>query len=230
MILMVGGVSAQDKLTYTFVAGFSISFFDSPGAPHNNPELVEEFSKASRASLEVGINADMHLSDLWTLSSGLEYVERGGAYRTKNPGVIYVNQYSGAKEDDAYNYLRYRLSYLELPLRLKFNMNGLIKPESTGKLNILAGPTAMLNLASTRRYNIFEGNVEIEEKWDADKLSGAQTLVLGLNAGIEWQQGPATIYAKYLRNLTDLYDTSQSGYESFDTKMHSITLGMGFQF
>lgn len=229
VIILAGRVSAQDKLTYTFVAGFSISSFDSRSAPHSTPELVEEFSRASRASLEVGINADLHLSDFWTLSSGLEYVERGGAYRTKNPGVIYVNQYSGVKEDDAYNYLKYRLSYLELPFRIKFDLKELIERESSGGLNVFAGPTAMLNLASKRRYNIFEGSGELEEKWHGDKLSGAKTVVFGLNCGVEWRQGPVTIYAKYLRNLTDLYDTSRPNYENFGTKMHSISLGMGFQ-
>ena len=230
LVIFAGGVSAQEKITYSFEAGFSVSFFDSPNAPHDTPELVEEFSKNTRGSLELGINADVYLSDLWTLSSGLEYVERGGSYRSKNPGIIYTNQFSGAKEDDAYNYLRYRLSYLELPLRLKFDIAKLIKPESADRINIFVGPTAMLNLDSKRRYNIFEGSSEVKETWEVDKLPGAQNFVVGINTGVEWRAGKLVMYAKYLRNLTALYDTSQAGYENFNTRMHSITLGMGFEF
>lgn len=230
LMLFIFAVSAQDKITYGFEAGFSTSFFDSQNAPHADPELVKEFEKNARPGLELAFLADLNLSDAWLLSSGLEYVERGGSYQTKNPGVVYVNQFSGEKADDAYNYLRYRLAYLEVPLRLKYNINKMINPDGKERWNIFAGPTAMLNVASKLRYNSFGSGSEPEEKWEADKLPGANTFVLGWNAGVEWRAEALIMYAKYLRNITDLYDTSQSGYENFNTDMNSICIGMGFEF
>lgn len=225
--LVINAVSAQKKITYGFEAGITTSFFETPNAPHKNPDLVSDFDKNTRPGLELALKADMPLSDAFFLSSGLEYVERGGSYRTKNPGVVYVDQVSGEKADDAYNYLRYRLAYFEVPLRLKYKLINITNEESW---NIFAGPTAMVNVASKRRYNSFEGGSKPEEKWDADKLPGANTFVVGWNAGVEWRAQALIIYAKYLGNLTELYDTAQTGYENFDTDMHSISLGMGFTF
>ena len=77
---------------------------------------------------------------------------------------------------------------------------------------------------------IFEGSSDPEEKWESDKLEAANSFVFGLNTGIEWRGGPLTFYAEYSSNLSDLYDTTEPGFENFDIKMSTISFGMGVWF
>ena len=230
---MFFGLQAQEKnrIYYGMEGGFAISFFDQKNAPFFDPSLVEAFDKASRVSFELGATADYLVSDLLSFSSGLMYVERGGAYKTKNPDFVYVNQFSGSQQSDAYNYLRYKLSYIELPLSMNINLFKILNiNKEDERLNIFTGASAMINTGSKLRYNVFEGSSDPEEKWESDKLDAANSFVLGFNSGIEWRGGPLTLYAEYSRNLTDLYDTTEPGFENFDVKMGTISLGMGVWF
>lgn len=216
---------AQDKVYYMIDMGVTVSFFDQKTAPYSDPQAVEGFDKASRASLELGGNINYLLTDVFTLSSGLRYTEKGGAYKTKNPDFIYVNSISGSKADDAYNYLKYRLVYLEVPLLVKLNLARVLNTGGeTADLNLYGGVTGMLNIGSKLRYNVFSGE---EESWEADRLEGAEDLLLSSVAGVEWSSGPLMLYARYTRNIGNVYDTSAPGYAHFNVNMHTISLGMG---
>ncbi|MDN5216682.1 porin family protein [Fulvivirgaceae bacterium BMA12] len=221
-------VHAQDKIQYSFDLGFTISYFDQKNAPYPTPELVDEFDKSSRTSFEIGGNAAYALSNALSLSSGLRYTERGGAYKTKNPDFVYVNQITGNQVDDAYNYLRYRLVYLEIPVLVKLDVFDVFNIEANdSKLRIFGGVSGMLNIGSKLRYNIFEGSSDADEKWEADKLDGAESLVLSWTGGVEWNGGPLIFYARYSKNLGDIYDITEPGFENFDVEMTTISFGMG---
>lgn len=216
---------AQSKVYYTVDLGVTVSFFDKKTAPYPDPSAVEAFDKASRASLELAGNINYQVSKVFTLSSGLRYAEKGGGYKTKNPDFIYVNSVSGSKTDDAYNYLKYRLVYLELPLVVKINLlRALNLGSETTDLNLYGGMTGGLNIGSKLRYNVFSGE---EESWKADKLKGAEDLLLSPVTGVEWSSGPLMLYVRYATSIGDVYDTTEPGYENFDVKMQTISIGMG---
>lgn len=220
---------AQDKVKYSFDMGFTVSFFDKENAPFALPELVSEFEKASRTSLEFGGNVDYLLNDALSLSSGLRYTEKGGAYKTKNPNFTYVNQITGNRVDDAYNYLRYRLVYVEVPVLVKLNLFDVFNIDADdSKLKIYGGVSGMFNIGSKLRFNIFEGSSDAEEKWEAEKLDAAENLVLSWISGAEWNGGPFIIYARYAKAIGDIYDITQPGFESFDVNMTTLSFGMGF--
>lgn len=222
----VSGVNAQRKVYYTVDLGVAVSFFDKKTAPYPDPSAVAAFDKASRASLELGGNINYLLSDVFTLSSGLRYAEKGGGYKTKNPDFIYVNSISGSKTDDAYNYLKYRLVYLELPVVVKFNLfRALNIGSETADLNLYGGVTGGLNIGSKLRYNVFESDEE--EKWKANKLKGAEDLLLSSVTGVEWSNGPLMLYVRYTQNIGNVYDTTEPGYENFDVNMYTLSIGMG---
>ena len=237
LVLFIQGLFASlnaqenNKVYYGMEAGFTVSFFDQKTAPYLDPSLVEEFDKASRTSFELGATADYLVSDLFSFSSGLMYVERGGGYKTKNPDFVYVNQFSGSRESDAYNYLRYRLAYFELPLAANMDVFEILKVgKEDQRLNVFVGASAMANVGSKLRFNVFEGSSDAEEKWESEKLDAAEPLVVGFNAGIELRGGPITFYTEYSRNLSPLYDTTEPGFESFDVNMSTISFGMGIWF
>lgn len=212
-------------------AGFNVSFFDQKSAPYADPSLVSEFERSSRASFELGATADYLVSDLLSFSSGLMYVERGGGYRTKNPNFVYVNQFSGSQQSDAYNYLRYRLSYLELPLSVNVNVFDVLKiGKEDQRLNAFVGASALANLVSKLRYNVFEGSSDPEENWESDKIGGDEPWVFAFNTGMEWRGGPLTLYVEYSNHLTSVYDPAEAGNESFDVAMGTVSFGMGFWF
>lgn len=222
-------VYSQDKMLYGFDMGFTISFFDQRSAPYEDPQLVSEFSKAVRASFEFGMKAEYPLNNTFSLGSGLRYSEKGGAYKTKNPDFAYINQFSGNRVDDAYNYLRYRLTYLEVPLSIKIDLYNLLgMPKEDSKLNLIAGVSGMLNIGSKFRYNTFTGNSDADEEWDSSKLTGAKGTLLSWQTGLEWNEGPLILYAKYYKNIGEVYDTSKEGFENFGVNMSTIGIGMGF--
>jgi hypothetical protein len=217
---------AQGKVYYTVDMGVTVSFFDQKTAPYSDPSAVQAFDKASRASLELGGNINCPLSDAFTLSSGLRYAEKGGGYKTKNPDFIYVNSISGNKTDDAYNYLKYRLVYLEVPVLAKVNLFEVFNAGSeTSFLNLYGGVAGMLNIGSKLRYNVFSSSEK--ESWKADRLEGAEDFLLSSVAGIEWGDGPLYFYARYAASISDVYDTTQPGYENFDVNMYTISFGLG---
>ena len=225
-------LKAQDtnKIHIGMDAGLTVSFFDQKNAPYSDPTLVEEFNRAARPSFEVGATVDYIVSDLWSFSSGLVYTERGGGYRTKNPAFVYVNQFSGAQQSDAYNYLRYRLAYVELPITVNIDVFEILDVgKDDEKLNVFIGASALANVASKLRWNVFEGRSDPDEKWESEKIDGAHQLVFALNTGVEWRGGSLSIYLEYSDHLTDIYNTPGAG-ESFDVSMSTISLGMGVWF
>ena len=226
LLLSIVGPLQSQSISYGMEFGFTASFFDQKNAPYGDPTIVEGFKKNGLASFELGVIADYAINDALGLISGFFLADRGGSYRTKNPNFVYVDQFSGNQVDDAYNYLRYKLTYLEVPVSIKLDL----MKKSDESLNIFVGATPMLNIGSKLKYNVFEGSSDPEENWEKEKREGAEPFVLGLNAGIEWRGGPLILYGKYLSNLTPLYNTEEPGYENYDVNMTSISIGMGFSF
>ena len=218
-------IYAQEKIRYGIDMGVTVSFFDHKIAPYPDPTLVQEFKKASRPSLEIGGFAEYSLTDALSVTPGLKYSEKGGGYKTKNPDFNYVNQF-GTKTSDAYNYLRYRLVYVELPVLVKLRVIN-IESKNSG-LRLCGGFSGMLNIGSKFRYNVFEGASDPKEKWRSKKLDGAENFVLSWIAGAEWTEGPLILYARYAKTISDVYDTSKPGYENFDVTMGTVSIGLGF--
>ena len=220
-------VNAQGKILYGFDMGFTINSFDKKNAPFPAPDLVQDFKKASRVSLEFGGTVEYAITQALTVSSGLRYVEKGGSYKTKNPNYIYTSQSSGDR--DAYNYLRYRLVYVEVPVLIKLNVYKIFGIEAEeSRVNLYGGISGMLNIGSKFRYNVFEGTSDVEESWESEKIDAAEKFVTGWIAGAEWKGGPFLLYARYAKSISEVYDTTQPGYETFDVSMSTISIGMGF--
>jgi hypothetical protein len=218
---------AQDKVHYSFDIGVTVSYFDKQHAPFPDPELVEDFEKTVRPSLEFGGYINYALTNTLSISTGLRYAEKGGAYKVKNPDYQYVNQSSGSR--DAYNFLRYRLVYVEIPVTLKANVFDILGIDSEqSRLDLCGGVIGMLNIGSKLRYNVFEGTSDVKESWEAEKLKGANSFIPGWMAGVEWTGGPLIIYGRYSKNIGKVYDTDEPGYEDFNVDMSTVSLGLGF--
>lgn len=230
ILLSVGSeVYGQTKAIPRIDMGFTVSFFDAENPPNEDPSLVEEFEKTTRVAFEMGYGYDIFFNNALSMYGGLFYSEKGGAYRTQNPDFVYVNQFSGQQVDDAYNYIRYRLAYLEVPVLLKYNFfDALTLQDDEMFLNLFVGLSPMLNVGSKLRYNVFEGSTEADERWESEKREGAEPFVLAWNAGVEWRGGPLVLYGRYSANITDVYDTSKAGFENYDVNMSTISLGMAF--
>jgi len=227
--LSIGSLAtyAQDRIYYTINTGVTISSFNQETAPFPDPSLVVGFEKANRTSLEVGGDVNYLLSDVFSFSGGLRYAEKGGSYKTKNPDFIYVSNLSGAKVDDAYNYLRYRLVYMEIPVLAKINVFKLFDITADQQdLNLYGGVSGMLNIGSKIRNNKFSSDGK--ESWEAESLKGAEDFLLSWVAGVEWFGGPFIIYGRYTRNIGSIYDTTVPGYENFNVDMGTLSLGLGF--
>jgi hypothetical protein len=218
---------AQDKVKYSVETGFTISSFSRETAPFADPTAVKGFDKAVRTSIEVGGNVNYRLTNVFTLSGGIRYTEKGGSYKTKNPDFAYVNTFSGVKVDDAYNYLRYRLVYLEIPVVLKINAYNLlnIAAAKSSALFLYGGLSGMLNIGSKFRYNKF--TADEKESWESEPLKGAEDLLLSWVAGVEWNGDAFIIYTRYTRNIGNVYDMSLTGSENFDLDMGTVSLGLG---
>lgn len=230
MFIALGSLKlhAQDpaKLSYSIDMGVPISFFDQETAPYPDPSVVSGFEKASRASFEIGGNINYALTGAFSVSSGLRYTEKGGGYKTKNPNFIYVNSISGNKEADAYNYLKYRLVYVEVPVLVKLSLGRVFKGTSLpSDVKLYGGVTGMFNIGSKFRYNVFSSD---EESWESESLDGAENFLLSSVAGIEWNSGALIIYGRYCKNISDVYDVSRPGYASFNVNMHTLSFGLGF--
>ena len=229
LLMMTAGNACFGQLNPRIDIGFTVSFFDQETAPNEDPALVASFDNSNRVAFELGYGYEFRVNQGLGFYAGLFYSERGGGYKTKNPDVVYVNQFNGQQVDDAYNYLRYRLAYFEIPLLVKFNLFSILPPQDDeSALNLFAGVSPMVNVGSKLRYNVFEGSSDVDEKWESEKLDGAEVFVIAWNAGVEWRGGPLIFYGRYSAALTDVYDTSKDGFENYDVKMATVSFGMAF--
>lgn len=130
-LFALGEVNAQQQgtsnLKLGFKAGINLSSFT------NKEDMLMMLSGVSYSSFEsyfrvsamAGITAEYKLNPKFSLNTELLYNTRGMAYRRPNNSVVLIGE-NGAEQ--AYDYYKFMIDYVELPLMASYFIVPSIKP------------------------------------------------------------------------------------------------------
>lgn len=172
-------------------------------------------STSSKTSFYVGGVADIKMAPLFSLQTGLTYIDKGGKIDLSNfSGGAGTPQ--GASGDATTN-----LSYLELPINLMVNLNA----GPAGKVFIGAGPYVSYALSGNEKWGTLKKDIEFGSGEDQVKrldfgfnLLGGYQLKSGLN-----------IHAGYGFGISNIASDNSGGVD-VTTKNRVVTVGLGFMF
>ncbi|MEE1946789.1 porin family protein [Pedobacter sp. KR3-3] len=130
LLLALGQVNAQEqtkKLGFGFKAGLNISAFT------NKQDMLmalsgvsyDSFENYFRISAMAGITATYKLNPKFALNAELLYNSRGTAYRRPNNSVLLIGD-KGVEQ--AYDYYKFMIDYVELPLMVSYYVIPSSKP------------------------------------------------------------------------------------------------------
>lgn len=228
-----------------FQTGLNTSFFNSPITEYSDPN--SEFKPFARFSALFGVKSKLQFSTKTALVIELSVSNRGGSYRAENTSVIYMG---GSSNEKAYHMRNFRLTYLELPVLVNFNLNELFTSKDnsysilpkTHYLSFSAGLAPSLNIGSSLRVNSFtEGKtisgplVEINSRYNTEKFDYAESFIF--NSIIEFAYNIPLIDARiasfnlrWTQSLNDVYNIELKDTYNMQTKMSTITLGASILF
>lgn len=228
-----------------FHAGLNTSFFNSAITEYSDPN--SEFRPYARFSVLLGVKSKFQFSTKTALNIELNVSSRGGSYRSENKSVFYLG---ASNNEKAYHMRNFRLTYLELPVLVNFNLNELF-PSTGYSYSILpqthyfsfsAGLAPALNIGSSLRVNSFtEGEpisdslVEIKSHYHTEKFDYAETFIF--NSIIEFayniplkDAGITSFNLRWTQSLNDVYSIALKDNYNMQTKMSTITLGASILF
>ncbi|ACU03746.1 porin family protein [Pedobacter heparinus] len=213
--------------------GLNASFFTKdvdlfdPASSGNDPS----FRRFLRAAAFAGITVDYMVGERFSVGAEVLYNARGMAYRQKNNSVIMIGQ-NGAEQ--AYNYFKYKVDYLELPLTAGYNVLPVASDNwLTGYVGL--APAIAINKAVKLDYpkpnaGPWEGQAD-----KSGNLDGVRTFNTSMLAGIQFGGVPsfvgayADLRASYTLFPVFTENNSLSG-NNLNTRMLSFSFGIGLKF
>jgi opacity protein-like surface antigen len=145
--------SAQTKTVFGIKAGINTSVFTKQldGFGEGPQSYYNGFHKYPRFSINAGFTADVNISPKFVFGTELIYNGLGSAYRVKNDAVVITTNRGNTQ--DAYDYMKFRLNYLELPLLAKYVFSN--KPNRTS-YNLYGGFAPAFNISKGIRYTYYD--------------------------------------------------------------------------
>jgi len=232
------GMSAHGQLTFQKLikvgvkAGINASVFTkdvSPFDPHI-PGYYDTFQNYVRLAGFGGITLDYDITRKLSIGAELLYTARGMSYREENNDVII---YGENGEEQGYNYFNFKTDYMELPLTLNYNV---LSSGSSIWLKVYAGFAKGVAVHKTTKlmYPDVEGyDAPDNVKQQLMNVRNFNTsLIGGLKIGGNKSAGLipfGDLRGSYMMN--PVFNKAKSGDGgNLDTRMFTLSLGLGLQF
>ena len=231
------GASAQGSfaqpLIFGIKTGISGSFFTKdvnefdPSSDFKNPV----FQRFFRPTGQFGVTVDYMLKERVSLGAEILYVGRGTGYRRKNNNVLIIG---GNGSQDAYDYFRYKIDYIELPFTINYNV---LDPSSDDWLTGYGGLAPAIAVSKGVSLTNAQPNAG---PWKGQpnqsaELTGVRTFNASAVAGIQYGSVPAflgyyvDIRATYALLPVFTADQDVNG-DNLNTRMLALTFGIGLKF
>lgn len=214
-------------------AGINSSLFIADVGPFdpNSSFNNASFQRFLRFSAFAGLTVDYMVKERLSVGAELLYNSRGMAYRQQNNGVLMIG--NGGQEQ-AYNYFKYKIDYLELPLTANFNVLNVASDNwLTGYVGI--APAVALHKSVKLDYpevNAGPWSGEPDQSGDLENVRSFNTSVL---TGIQFGGVPShmggymDLRASY--TLLPVFNVKQDvNADNLNTRMFSFSVGIGVKF
>ena len=221
-------VPPSTKLKIGFKTGLSLSSFTNDVSVFENGNYAN-FERYFRIASLVGVIAKYPVVPSFSLGAEILYTGRGAAYRQENGSVVIITNQGAEK---AYNYFKFNINYLELPLTANFNLSA----NSSNKTSfyIYGGLAPAIALNSKTAYHSYDnkGSSPIANNTtESGELEGVRTFNISTVAGFEVtgkKEGSFFINGRISNSLLPVFQqtTSPEGY-NMKTGMWTATLGIG---
>ncbi|MDO6492899.1 MULTISPECIES: porin family protein [unclassified Cellulophaga] len=233
--------SDESKLSFGASLGANISFFNTAVSELGYNESLG-YSNSVRVSAKLDLSTFYRINDYLRLESGLTYVGKGTEYRRPNRSVIVIDQ-NGS--DTGYDKTRFRLDYIEIPLKANINLKKLFKSKNFEQMPIYfnVGLSGGFNTKSDIRSNSYIPSssnggfvVNVEENFEIREFDFAKPFIVNSIVGFSYvfkeiNKNKFTVDLEYSQSLQDVYEEKdiESSY-NFKTKNGSISLSVGIEF
>ena len=244
-ILITSLSYSQSDIPKVFIGlglGTNSSFFNSSVSELGNNESLG-YSSYFRFSAQASVSVFYKVNDYLRVESGIKYVGKGTEYRKKNNNVIII---SDRGTENAYHKTRFRLNYLEIPIKTNINLKKVFKSSNFEYLPVYLtlGLSGAINIKSDLRSNSYVpgnsrgGNVtfEVKERFETTAFNYAKPFILNSIISIKYIfieniSNRLSINLEYNQSLQNVYNDNliQSQY-NFKTKNGSISLSFGIEF
>ncbi|MBW4891546.1 PorT family protein [Mucilaginibacter sp. HMF5004] len=150
------------KIHLSVKGGVNLSSFTNDVAPFDpyskltsSSRFFENYTKYFRVSIIAGVTADYPISKSFSIATELLYNARGAAYRV---GYGTFSSGSSSSVEGEYNYYRYKIDYIALPLLVQYNLMG---PKSRFSYLVYGGiaPALAIKTGVTQLYHNKDGSV-----------------------------------------------------------------------
>jgi hypothetical protein len=233
VVVFMGSAFAQSKTRFGAKAGFNVSVFTKhlDGFGEGSQSYYYGFHKYPRFSVNAGFTADMNLSPKFVFGTELLYTGLGSAYRVKNDAVI-VTTNRGTTED-AYDYIKFRLNYLEIPLLAKYIFSN--NPTTTS-YTLYGGFAPAFKISKGLRYTYYDLNANkptnVPVKNQDEELENGKSFnvsgVLGIQIGTAPSARGFYMDLRFQQTLNSVFNSS-AGFNK-NPGMFAGSLGAGYRF
>lgn len=230
------------NLSFGIGIGPNFSFFNTPISELGNNESLG-YSSHFRFSGHINFSVFYKLNDYFRLESGLRYIGKGTEYRREDDSVVIFSDNGGV--DNGYQKTRFRLDYLELPVKANINLKKVFKSPNSEHMPVYLnlGLSGGINLKSDIRTNSYTprsssggGLVEVRESFRTSDFDFTNSFVLNSIVGVNYvfqENSTNKLWAslEYNQSLMDVYDEeSIDSTYNYKTKNGSISLAFGIEF
>lgn len=237
LVLLSPAASAQKlfekPVVFGLKMGFNGSFFTEdvagfePGSPNHN----SSFERFLRFSPIIGASVDYTLNKHISFGAEILYNTRGMAYRQQNNNVIMIGQHGN---ETAYNYFKYRIEYIELPITVHFNF---LPPVQDNWLTFYVGIAPAIAVSESVKFDYPQVTMGPGKEPDDinGTLSGVKAFNASLLSGLQFGSRPSVMgWFVDLRGsyaLMPVFDDKIDGNgDNLDTQMLTFSLGFGLKF
>lgn len=235
--------SQTDKQNFTFGIGLgpNFSFFNTPISELGNDESLD-YSSYFRFTGQLSFSVFYKISDYFRIESGLRYMGKGTEYRREDDSIVIISD-GGA--DNGFQKTRFRLDYLEIPVKSNINLKKLFKSPNfeNEPVYLNLGLSAGINIKSDIRSNSYSprsssagGLVEVREGFDTTDFDFAEPFILNSIVGINYifeENSKNNFWAtiEYNQTLQNVYEQESIDSQfNFKTANSTISLIFGVEF
>lgn len=225
---MQAQVNTPTKLTIGFKTGLSLSSFTKDVSVFERGNYAN-FKRYFRIASLVGVVAKYPVSTSFSWGAELLYTGRGAAYRQENGSVVVITNQGAEK---AYNYFKFKIDYLEIPLTANYNLSA--NSNGTTSFSIYGGLAPAFALNQKTSYHSYDNNGSspiANSTTENGELKDVRAFNLSTVAGFEIagkKEGSFFFNGRISNSLLPVFQqaTSPEGY-NMKTGMWTVTLGLG---
>ena len=208
-----------------------VGVFD-PSASGGTTSSYTDYKRYIRISSLFGIVTRYQLTPAVNFGAELLYAGRGAAYRKENNSVVIISNQGAGK---AYDYYKFRINYLELPLTAIWNLTSNSNGETD--FSLYGGIVPALSTDQSTSYHSYQtssGSQVASSTKKEGELKYVRTFNVSTVAGLQLATrtaGSLFFNAQISNSLLPVFKhaTTDEGH-NLNTSMWTATIGIGVMF